>query len=116
MAEQMNIRILTTADMSPWLNGLIERYNATLSETLFKVMEDKEIDIKTALCWAINVKNNLTNVHGFSPAQLALGQNPQLPCAMNNKPPAFEDATQEVVRKHLIWHLHLLKPRKCLNA
>ena len=101
MAEQMNVRVLTTAAMSPWSNGLVERHNATLSETLYRIMENKDIDIETALAWAISAKNSLTNVHGFSPAQLALGHNPQIPGSLTNKPPALEEPTQEIVRKHL---------------
>ena len=59
MAEQMNVRVLTTAAMSPWSNGLVERHNATLSETLYRIMENKDIDIETALAWAISAKNSL---------------------------------------------------------
>ena len=89
MAESMNIRVLTTAAQSPWSNGLVERHNGVLACTLDKIMEECD-DLTTALSWAIHAKNGLANVHGFSPAQLTLGYNPQLPSVLHNKAPALE--------------------------
>ena len=40
MAESLNIRVMTTAAESPWSNGLVERHNATLSETVHKVLAE----------------------------------------------------------------------------
>ena len=101
-AESMNIRILTTAAESPWSNGLVERHNATLAEILHKVLAENKVDLETALAWAINAKNSLSNVHGFSPVQLALGYNPQLPNILSNKPPANSEVDhKDVLRKHL---------------
>ena len=91
LAESMNIRILTTAAESPWSNGLVERHNATLGETLHKVLAEEKVDFETALAWSLHAKNSLSNVHGFSPFQLTFGYNPQLPGVMNNKPPANEE-------------------------
>ena len=102
LAEQMNIRVMTTAAESPWSNGLVERHNATLAETLYKVTADNQkIDIRTALAWSINAKNSLTNVNGFSPSQLALGYNPQVPNVLVNKPPGLENASEDVIITHL---------------
>ena len=73
LAEAMNVRIVTTAAYSPWSNGLVERHNATLAEILHKVKEeDNYNDIETALCWALQAKNSLDNVHVFSPAHACL--------------------------------------------
>ena len=100
-AENMNIRILTTAAESPWSNGLVERHNAVLAEILHKVRAENKVDLETALAWTINAKNSLSNVHGFSPVQLALGYNPQLPNVLVNKPPAnCEPNHKDVIRKH----------------
>lgn len=88
MAESMNIRVVTTPAFSPWSNGVVERHNGVLAETLNKMMEESDGDIHLALAWAINAKNSLANVHGFSPAQLAIGKNPQLPGILNDSLPA----------------------------
>ena len=102
ICETMNIRILTTAAYSPWSNGLVERHNATLSEMLHKVMAEQNTSIETALAWSIQAKNSLANVHGFSPSQLAIGYNPQMPSNLSNKIPAMEERDSEsIVTEHL---------------
>ena len=93
---------MTTAAESPWSNGLVERHNATLGESLHKVMADNPgCNVKTALAWSVSAKNSLTNVHGFSPAQLALGYNPQFPSVISDSPPALEKPSEEIVASHL---------------
>ena len=47
-----------------------------LSEMLNKVLEDNHCSLDIALAWCLNVKNSLQNVHGFSPFQNAIEQNP----------------------------------------
>ena len=102
MAESFGIRVVTTAAESPWSNGLVERHNATLAEMLYKTLEDKNISIETALAWAIQAKNSLANVHGFSPAQLAIGYNPQVPTVLTSQLPALEDrSTTDVISENL---------------
>ena len=102
MAESFNIRILTTAAYSPWSNGLVERHNATLAEILYKVQADGVSDIETALCWTLQAKNALDNVHGFSPAQLVFGQNPSIPTTLNSQLPALEsDYSAELVTENM---------------
>ena len=56
---------------------------------LDKILEDQHLDLDIALPWCLNAKNLLANIHGFSPSQLAFGQNPKLPSSFNNKPPSF---------------------------
>ena len=48
------------------------------------------------------LKTLLKNVHEFSPFQLAIGQNPSLPCAFTGKPPALS-MTQysKIIRDYL---------------
>ena len=88
MCESMNITVKTTGAESPWSNGLVERHNLIINEMLDKVLKDGSCDFEVALAWCVNAKNSLQNVHGFSPFQLALGQNPRLPSATDDKPPA----------------------------
>lgn len=72
----MNIRVVTTAAELPFTNGLIEQHNLFISEILDKTLEETGTDFQLVLAWYVSAKNSLANVHGFSPFQLALGQNP----------------------------------------
>ena len=101
-AEAMNIRILHTSAESPWSNGLVEKHNGTLKYMLEKICADKKVDVTVALPWAVQAKNCLDNVHGFSPAQLTFGQNPSLPSVLGDQPPALEETDpKDVVAVHL---------------
>ena len=102
MAENLNTEVLTTAAESPWSNGICERHNAVIGNMVTKMMHDSGNNIETALAWAINAKNSLHNVYGFSPAQLVFGKNPNIPTVLNDKLPALEGVTQsEVVARNL---------------
>ena len=39
---------------------------------LGRILEESTNNIDIAVTWKINAKNSLTNVHGFSPYQLAI--------------------------------------------
>ena len=51
--------------------------------------ESQHLDMDLTLVWCLNARNSLANVHGFSPFQLAFGQNPKLPSTFANKPPGL---------------------------
>ena len=93
MAENFNIEIKATAGHSPWCNGLLERHNQTLMETLLNFKSDNRCDWGTTLDWALMAKNTMHNVHGFSLYQLVFGQNTNLPSVLVDKPPALEGNT-----------------------
>lgn len=100
--EKLNIRIVTTAAESPWSNGIVERHNAIIGETVRKIMNDQNCELEVALSWAISAKNSLANYNGYSPNQLLFGKNPNIPCILTNKPPAMESkTTSQVVAKNL---------------
>ncbi|CAG2196696.1 unnamed protein product [Mytilus edulis] len=102
MAENFNIEVKTTAAYSPWSNGLLERHNQTLTDTLLKLKADNNCDWDIALSWALMAKNALDNEHGYSPYQLVYGRNPNLPSVLTDKLPALEGTTMsEVVGKHI---------------
>ncbi|XP_077974967.1 uncharacterized protein LOC144430759 [Styela clava] len=90
MCGNFNITFTTTAAYSPWSNGLCERHNRTLTETLMKVKAAEKCDMETALAWAVSAKNSLVNNNGFSPNQLVFGRNPTLPSVTHDDPPALE--------------------------
>ena len=101
MYESYGVVVLTTAAESPWSNGLCERHNAVLADMLEKVTEEQNCNLSTALCWAVHAKNSLSNVHGFSPYQIAIGYNPKLPCVLDSELPALESSENPIVLKNL---------------
>ena len=61
------------------LNGLVERNNGVLGNTVTKVISDKaNYSLKTGVVLAIAVKNSLKNVYGFFPNQLVFGKKSQV--------------------------------------
>ena len=101
MAQNLNIIVHTTPAESPWSNGLNEWHNGTLREMVKKTQEDTHCSFEITLAWAISAKNTLHSVHGFSPNQLVLGRNPNLPSFLNDKLPALGVSTREVVASNL---------------
>ena len=89
LSEAVNIKVHTTGAESPWSNGIIERHNSVLSEMLNKVPEENHCSLDIALNWFLNAINTLQNVHGFSPFQLEISQNPSLSCTFTDKSPAL---------------------------
>ena len=89
LSEAVNIKVHTTGAESPWSNGIIERHNSVLLEMLNKVPEENHCSLDIALNWFLNAINTLQNVHGFSPFQLEISQNPSLSCTFTDKSPAL---------------------------
>ena len=107
MCQNFNIEVKTTAAYSPWSNGLCERHNQTLTNIMQKVRADKkEINLETALCWALAAKNSMVNTHGFSPYQLVFGKNPNFPSTLTDEPPALEGITRSRTVGQHITSLH----------
>jgi hypothetical protein len=79
LCDQFGIVVKTTAAESPWSNGVVERNNQTIARSMDKVIADTGCKPEFALMWALNAKNSLQNVAGFSPYQLVLGRNPRMP-------------------------------------
>ena len=100
--ENLNIKIKTTAAESAWSNGICEKYNGIIGEAVKKVKEEVGCSVEIALAWAVNAKNCLHNIHGFSPYQMVFGQNPNLPLSLTSRPPALEGvSSSELVRNNL---------------
>ena len=62
-----------------------------------KIVAGTKCPLEIALAWAMNAKNYLHNVHGYSPNQLVFGRNPNLPSVINDKPTALEGTTSSEV-------------------
>ena len=102
MAEMFGVKISTTPGESPFSNGIVERGNAMLYETMMKTKEDSNCSLDTALAWAVCAKNCLQNVSGYSPNQLVFGKNVNLPSVAHDTLPALEEPTHsELVRENL---------------
>ena len=101
VCEGLNIKVHTTGDESPWLNRIVEQHNLVLSEMLNKALEENHFSLDIALAWCLNAKNTLQNVHGFSPFQLAIGENLSLPCTFTDKLPAL--LLNNISRYMLAW-------------
>ncbi|VDH89490.1 Hypothetical predicted protein [Mytilus galloprovincialis] len=66
-------------------------------------IETSNLSWETAISWAVNAKNSLVNVYGYSPYQIVFGRNPNLPSTLVNKPPALEGETMsKTTGKHLV--------------
>ena len=66
------------------------------------IEDDPSMELEVALAWAVNAKNSMQNHNGFSPIQLVLGRNPNLPSVSTNRLPAMENQKKsEAVTKHL---------------
>ena len=102
MAEKFNITVHTTPAESPWANGITERHNAIIEEMVNKTMADTNCSLPIALMWAVNAKNSLSSVNGYSPYTLVYGRNPNLPNFLENKLPAMSESTEnDILRQHL---------------
>ena len=102
MTDMLNIVDTTTAAESPFSNGIVERHNAVLAGSIRKVLLDTKCKPSIAVSWALSAKNSLVNHNGYSPNQLAFGQNFDFPSVVTNKLPALENTCMsEKVQKHL---------------
>ena len=79
MCELFGIEHRTTAGYSPFSNGTVERHNGIIGTMVKALMEDLNIKIDVALPWAIQAKNNLKCLQGFTPSQLVFGKNMKVP-------------------------------------
>ena len=102
MNEKLNVITATTAAESPWSNGIVERHNAVLYESMMKTISDTKCDADIALAWAVSAKNSLQNHDGFSPNQLVFGRNISLPSVLHDELPALEQYnSSDIVRMNL---------------
>ena len=102
LCENMNMEVMHTAAFSPFSNGVCERNHAVVDDMVYRMMaEDKDLKVEVALAWAVNAKNCLQMVGGFSPYQLVYGRNPRLPGVLNDELPALEGTTSsDIIARH----------------
>ena len=102
LGEKCNLVIKTTAAESAWSNGMVERHNRILGDSIMKTQADTGCSLEMAAMWCVTAHNSLANIHGFSPFQLVFGRNPVLPALQTDKPPALDNETTcDMLRKNL---------------
>ena len=103
LGNQFGINIKRTAAYALWANGINERNYASIDIMMEKMLEDlPQRSEGTALQYAVSIRNCSMYVHGFTPAQLAIGQNPRLPSAISDGLLALEgETTSSVIAEHL---------------
>ena len=104
MCDKLGVHVITTGAEAAWSNGIVERHHALLSRNVKKIVEDTGCSIETALAWAVNAKNELSNINGYSPYQLLLGINPKIPSINDpyEKLPTLEEETpSECLAEHI---------------
>ena len=89
MCEAYGIEMMKTSAESPWSNGLCERHNGVLKESILKTIEDSQCSIETATAWAVSAKNSLMGHNGYSPNTLVFGRNPNFPSVITDQLPAI---------------------------
>lgn len=102
LCDLYNVKFMCTAAESPFSNGICERSNAIIGNSVRKIMEDCACDVEVALAWAVAARNSLLNNHGFSPNQLVFGFNPAFPNVYQSDLPALESpSASQVVADNL---------------
>ena len=92
MASALDVELLTTGANSPWQNGTVERNHMTTDSIINAVLRDyPNMNLETALAWAITAVNAMSSVRGFSPYQLVFGKNIRLPNILEDPPAAWEE-------------------------
>ena len=104
--ELLNVKMMCTAAESPWSNGMCERLNAVLADSVRKIVDDVSCDVDVALAWAVSARNALANNLGFSPNQLVFGRNPVVPTVLVDDPPAFEPGTSSGILRDNLNAMH----------
>ena len=103
VASVLDIIDMSTGAQSPFQNGLCEKIHHVTDRMLVKLIEDNpDTPREVLLAWANNARNCLQMNKGFSPHQLVIGQNPNLPNIITAAPPALDGMTSsEVLARHL---------------
>ena len=101
-SQKLGIKMVMPPAESPFSNGIVERHNKIIYETMMKTKDDAKCEPEVALAWACSAKNALQNNNGYSPNQLVFGHNVNLPSTLTDNLPALKTTTSnEIIRKNL---------------
>ena len=80
--EKAGAKFRTVATEAPWELGRVERHGGILKHMMNKVIMAEQVtgkdELRMALVEALNTKNRLGNLGGFSPQQWVLGHHPKM--------------------------------------
>ena len=85
MCASYEIDVKVTPVEAPYSNGICERHNSVIAQMTKKTKMSTSCTWKVALMWAVNAKNNLHNIYGFTPQQLVMGRNTKLPSILDTE-------------------------------
>ena len=98
------------------LHGINEHNHASIDIMMEKMLEDlPQLPEETALQYAVSIRNCSMYVHGFTPAQLATGQNPRLPSALSDVLAALEKP-QALLLLNILIQTHPCKKSFCVSS
>ena len=106
LAETFNFLLYTTAAESPWSNGIVERLNGILGQSVGKIKEDVGCNVHIALAWAVAARNALDNNGGYSPNTLVFSFNPAVPNVFNSGPSWQGELTSLDIVRYNLQALH----------
>ena len=100
--EQLNVQVATSAAYSPFSNGIVERNNATIYESMKKTVEDQKCKPEIALASAVSAKNSLAMYGGVSPNMCVFGHNTNFQSVLTDELPALNSKIDnDVVRTNM---------------
>lgn len=80
----------------------MERHNGILASMTEKIKADMNLGYEIALSWALQAKNSLMNIQGFSPNQLVFGKNPKVPQISTNKEGSLREKTPSTIVREML--------------
>ena len=101
LCSTCNISILMTAVEAPWSNGICEKGNDAIGKLTVKIINDVGCTPEVGVNWAVNARNTLVNVYGYSPQQLVLGRNSSIQSDEVNLPSLNQTAVSKYVSDNL---------------
>ena len=101
LCSTCNISILMTAVEAPWSNGICEKGNDAIGKLTTKIINDVGCSPEVGVNWAVNARNTLVNVYGYSPQQLVLGRNSSIQSDEVNLPSLNQTAVSKYVSDNL---------------
>ena len=116
LSNLLGVEVTASPAEAPFSNGIVERHNKILFETMMKTMSDTKCGVSVALAWACSAKNALDNHHGYCPNTYLFGQNVNYPSVLTDEPPALSHKSSSDIIENTIKTIHSARENFiCLN-
>ena len=106
LSNLLGVEVTASPAEAPFSNGVVERHNKILFETMMKTMNDTKCGANVALAWACSAKNALDNHHGYCPNTFVFGQNVNYPSVLTDEPPALSHTSSSDMIEKTINTIH----------